>query len=127
MTPQKFKEVKKVLLWVKDQILAHPRKYNQGEWCGSACCIAGWIDHKISGPRKENDPGAVHKAATKFLTGSEEIEPFLKNRGKLLFDASILESPVDGRPQAGTMAHARAGARVIDAYLEQEEFSVSMD
>lgn len=28
---------------VKDQILAHPTKYDQGEWCGTACCIAGHL------------------------------------------------------------------------------------
>jgi len=30
-----------LLLRVNRSILAHPESYNQGQWCGTACCIGG--------------------------------------------------------------------------------------
>lgn len=31
----------KLLKQVRDYIKTHPDKYDQGKWCGTACCVAG--------------------------------------------------------------------------------------
>jgi hypothetical protein len=126
MTPEKFKEVRKVLLWVKEQILAHPKQYDQGEWCGTTCCIAGWIDRKINGS-KFRPAHEVCDNASRFLTGST-MEPRLSTRGNVsLFMGDITNTPMNKHLKPGTKAYAEAGARAIDAYLEQEEYRVSVD
>ena len=43
------RQIRNLLTWVKRQIRAHPRKYNQGSFCGTPCCIAGWIDIRLNG------------------------------------------------------------------------------
>lgn len=46
------KEKMRVLLEkVKIAVTAAPEKYNQGSYCGSACCIAGWIHLIEKGPK----------------------------------------------------------------------------
>ena len=41
----------KLLREVRDYIVKYPEKYNQSNWCGSACCVAGtaaFLSGKIS-------------------------------------------------------------------------------
>ena len=43
MTTEQIKKSRKILRDVANTIEANPKHYNQGNWCNTACCIAGHI------------------------------------------------------------------------------------
>ena len=43
---------KERILAVADAIEAHPQEFTMVDWCGTACCIAGWA-MKMYAPEKE--------------------------------------------------------------------------
>lgn len=43
MDIEQVKKSRKILRDVANDIEAHPKKYDQSSWCGTACCIAGHI------------------------------------------------------------------------------------
>ena len=78
----------KLLRQVRDYIVAHPEKYDQSKWCGSACCVAGtavFLSGKIS----------VRKIRAKYSSGEF---------GRYLFGVAK-ESLGLSRGQAGRLFH----------------------
>lgn len=77
----------KLLLKVRDHILAHPETYNQANWCGTASCFAGHAlllsGNKPIDPYKGVFGNAAEvleltsaQAETLFLGGDTNTSPF---------------------------------------------------
>lgn len=110
MTKLEFKKAKSLLTWVKKMIMLHPENYDQGEWCGTNCCIAGWIDIKVNGTEAHAQHGPPH--VLKIACEALGLDP---QRDHKLFDAGSA-GPL-GR--IGTKEHAEAGCKAINEFLAE--------
>ena len=97
-------------LWtkVKAAILAHPERYDQSSFCGTACCIAGHVVAQAGLPLQQVTYQDPWGHATKLKRTSWR-EVFQKN----LQDYDIL---IDGYEYAGEFAKAAADALGLDWY-----------
>jgi len=116
MTKPEFKKVKSLLTWVKKMITLHPENYDQTNWCGTRCCIAGWIDVKVNGAEvhARHTPSEVFDNACKAL-GLDN------SRDYAMFEAGSA-GPTCFR---GTAQHAEAGCAAIDNFLAEQEAEVT--
>lgn len=116
MTTEKYKEVKKILSWVKRKILAHPELYNQGSFCGTECCIAGWIDIKANGEdlHRRIDWGISDRAYKALGIRKYSSRGTITKKGLLTANLFSIEG-VDAR--RFTKKAAEQGVSKIDTYL----------
>lgn len=111
MTFAQFNKVRKALEWVKEKIVKYPEKYNQGNYCGTQCCIAGWLDIYANGAvaHRYHKDDVVQIEALKVLGEQAELHnPY----GIDLF------SP-DSVSERRTFKGALQGCLEIDKYLLQ--------
>lgn len=110
-------QIRERLEWVKAQITKCPEKYDQSSFCGTPCCIAGWLDIKMVGVREHMEAdarnvwrdalaalGIPEFAATPWIFrpnffGSDKFQEFFRARNK--------------------KQKARVACRAIDAYLKE--------
>jgi hypothetical protein len=120
MTARKKKEIRSLLEWVKKQILAQPKKYNQSSFVGSylkegTCetvgCIAGCIDVRLNGTK-------VHIRRLNGNTVWRIASNAINSYGSWLFTANF-RNKLGPIKQPGTKAAARQAARAIDMYLKE--------
>lgn len=119
MTKLQFKRMKASLEWVKEKILTNPHKYDQSGYCGTMCCIAGWLDVRKNGMAKhlQHNVFEVEEAGRDALYARMTPQLFSgalicleKYRGKYVVD--------------GTLGAARAACRKIDEYIRQRRQEV---
>lgn len=122
-------QVRELLEKVKIAITLEPEKYDQGQFCGTAFCIAGHIDFIANGPEvfkrhvleeEESPHSPIQEAAILAIGGS--------NTNSLdtdLFDAdwygvSYLEPAREALDRATCHAEkAAAGCLAIDLYMKE--------
>lgn len=135
-------DAKRLLRRVRYAILKEPQKYNQKNWCGTSCCIAGHIAilglkdgdiDKINANDKcvykngefvgtisqyaQNKLGLTDRLANSlFLTpGSSAMQ---KNSGWNIFEKEFNESTTQLIWQNNHKPHAKLGAKRIDYFIE---------
>lgn len=64
MDIEQIKKSRKILKEVADKIEKHPKSYDQTNWCGTACCIAGHI--------VTSNPNAKYVFSSNFIYGRKD-------------------------------------------------------
>lgn len=121
MTQEQWEHCRKMLEWVKEQILKEPEHYNQEWWdstvgeCNTSYCIGGWLAHHPSAPSEEEMPDAEHRALV--VLGVDDTG--------WLFNATLKQEGYDPLDvpctKPGTMEHAIAGCAHIDLWLKENK------
>jgi len=131
------KRVSKKLLrdrleWVKAQITAHPRKYDQGNFCGSVCCIAGWLDVHANGSKVHADrmkPVGEEDHIDAEERASEEVEVIGKKELGVRVDPWLFSPGFEERVKLSDAfyealtpkARAAVACQAIDTYLKERK------
>lgn len=72
------KDTIKKLRWLQKRVVSHPHKYDQGEWCGTTGCLAGFCFPKALGFRNVVvDDAEYFKSNPAFVEGMREFSPSL--------------------------------------------------
>ncbi len=109
-------QIRERLTEVKRRITANPDSYDQAEWCGTACCIAG---HLCAVVGRRLGPDEAYIAAS---VGNDAIGTAF---GPWLFNASFSYGPEHIRElaradrQGGGRIRPETACAAIDAYLEE--------
>lgn len=118
ITQEQYDRIVKILTWVKERITANPDQYDQNNWCGTRCCIAGWVCSYEVGLRGP------------LLTEQTVNNSVVSTASQTLFDRFF---PNLFKPDAaddtrfsihGDRAHAQGGCNAIDRYLEERKSDI---
>jgi hypothetical protein len=114
----------RLLTAVKHYIRLHPEMYNQDSFCGTACCIGGWMFTLVTGLKPWTVTGsAVSEFANWCLTGEDDALPWLlttkttvENRHMWPVDISrkYLDAGDDMRKRA------EAGCEAVDRWMAEQ-------
>lgn len=114
LTEKQFATIKRRLLRVAAKIIKHPELYNQENWCGTACCIAGHLAPKSNTWTAESEAKKLI-----FEDGYEDVWLF----GTTYFDwpRDLAIAYNSAKTPAG---RSRVGVRAINRYLRERRKEV---
>lgn len=113
----------RLLTAVKHQIRLHPDEYNQNSFCGTACCIGGWMFTLVTGLATwEVVGGKVSEFASWCLTGSDDVAlPWLlttttDKENRHMWPVDISKKYITGDARG----RAEAGCEAIDRWMLEQ-------
>jgi hypothetical protein len=102
-----------ILEEVKRRIVADPASYNQQNYCGSVCCIAGHIDILLRGSRAHKESSDKNPCMIWIVA-----EDFIGERDPWLF-SGVESWPHDLGLAWDNEDHVAVACRAIDRYIAE--------
>ena len=123
MSRQKTTTLRRLMRMTRDRILDNPSQYDQGEYCGTVCCIAGHMDILMFGRKahsaSRNNAFEIVRRVCDAMGIDRRSEPDLFNGD--FFGTPFNFAIVDAwrAPHGRRIASAKVGAAAIDWFLRE--------